>query len=63
MNSTDKKFATVLSILVFFVSGGVACTYTPTSGVNLVWVGTLGLLLFIGVGYVACTRNGNRSGI
>ena len=61
MNSIEKKFLSVLFILFFFVLGGVACTYTPASGVNLVWVEALGLLLFIGVGYVACSRKARAS--
>ncbi len=58
MKRTDKIFIAVLGILMFFVSGGIACTYA--SGLNLVLVGVLGVLIFIGSGYVACTIGQKR---
>lgn len=58
MKRTDKIFVTVLGLLMFFVSGGIACTYV--TGVNLILVGILGVLIFVAAGYVACTVGNNR---
>ncbi len=53
MKRTDKIFVAVLATLMFFVSGGIACTYA--AGLNLALVAVLGVLVFITVGYTACT--------
>lgn len=53
MKRADKIFIAVMATLMFFISGGIACTYS--SGLNLVLVGALGFLIFITSGYAACT--------
>ncbi len=53
MKRTDKIFLVVLGTLMFFVLGGIACTYF--SGLNLGLVAILGVLIFIASGYAACT--------
>ena len=55
-----KVFFVVMGILFFFVSGGVACTYSPTSGVNLILTAILGVLVFVTVGGVACNYGESR---
>ena len=55
-----KVFFVVMGILIFFVSGGVACTYSPTNGVNLILTAILGVLVFVTVGGVACTYSESR---
>lgn len=53
MKRADKIFVAVMATLLFFVSGGVICTYS--TGVNLILVGVFGFLIFIASGYAACT--------
>jgi hypothetical protein len=55
-----KVFFVVMGLSLFFVSGGVACTYTPTGGVNLILTAILGVLVFVTVGGVACNYSGSR---
>lgn len=55
-----KVFFIVLGTLIFFVAGGVACTYSPTNGVNLILAGVLGVLVFVAAGGVACTYSESR---
>ncbi len=55
MKRADKVFVTVMAVFLFFVSGGVACTYSAVEGVNLVLVAVLGILVFVASGYAACT--------
>ncbi len=59
MKLREKIFVVVLGILIFIVSGGIACTYF-TSGLNLLLVGALGVLVFVAAGYLACTYSQNR---
>ncbi len=59
MKRTDKIFLTVVGTLMFFVSGGIACTYF-TTGLNIVLVGILGVLIFVVSGYAACTIGGRK---
>ena len=60
MKLGEKIFLFVLGTLIFFVSGGIACTYTVTNGVNLILVGALGVLIFIAAGATACTYSNNK---
>ena len=55
-----KVFFVVMGVLLFFVSGGVACTYSATSGVSLILTAILGVLVFVTVGGVACTYSESR---
>ena len=55
-----KVFFVVMGILIFFVSGGVACTYSATSGVNLILTATLGVIVFVTIGGVACNYSESR---
>ncbi len=59
MKRWEKAFIAVLAVLVFFVSGGIACTYA-TSGLNLALVAVLGTLVFIGSGFAACTYSNRK---
>jgi hypothetical protein len=60
MRMKDKIAFTLLGLLIFFVSGGVACTYFGTGAVNTALAVVLGVLVFFTVGGVACTVGGNR---
>jgi len=60
MKLREKIFLVVLGTLIFFVSGGIACTYSVTNGVNLILVGVLGVLIFVAAGATACTYSNNR---
>ena len=60
MRLWTKIFFVVMGTLIFFVSGGVACTYSPTSGINLILTAILGVLVFVAVGGVACTYSESR---
>ncbi len=58
MKRTDKIFLAVVGTLMFFVSGGIACTYS--TGLNIALVGILGVLIFVTSGYAACTIGGRK---
>jgi len=60
MRMWTKVFFVVMGILIFFVAGGVACTYSSTNGVNLILVALLGVLVFVAAGGVACTYSESR---
>ena len=60
MKLWEKIFLAVLGTLIFFITGGIACTYTVTNGVNLILVGALGVLIFIAAGASACLCSNNK---
>lgn len=60
MKLREKTFLAVLGILIFFISGGIACTYSATNGFNMILVGVLGVLIFVAAGATACTYSNNR---
>jgi len=51
----------VFGVLIFFISGGVACTYSITGVVNLGLAIMLGVLVLFTVGAGACTYS-NKTG-
>lgn len=59
MRTREKVTFAVLGIMIFFISGGVACTYS-TQGINWTLVTVLGLLIFVTVGATACTVSNSR---
>ncbi len=60
MKLKEKVMFTVFGVLIFFISGGVACTYGSTGAVNPVLAVTLGVLVFFIAGAAACTYSNNR---
>jgi hypothetical protein len=56
----EKIAIAVLGVLIFFASGGVACSYGSTGTVNPILAVVLGVILFFAVGAVACTVGGSR---
>lgn len=60
MRLKEKIAFAVLGLLLFFVSGGVACTYSTTNAINPALAVTLGVLVFLTVGAAACTIGSNR---
>ncbi len=59
MKLWTKAFFVIMGLLIFFFSGGVACTYFST-GVDLVLTTVLGVLVFVTAGGIACTFAGTR---
>ncbi len=57
MKTWAKILFGVLGTMIFFVAGAAACTYTPTTGVNMILVGVLGTLVFLTAGGAACVYN------
>ena len=55
MRLKEKIAFVVFGVLIFFVSGGIACTYGGTGVVNPVLAVVLGVLVFLTVGAAACT--------
>ena len=60
MKLKEKVMFSVFGVLIFFISGGVACTYSGTGIVNPVLVVILGVLVFFTAGGAACTYSNNR---
>lgn len=60
MKLKEKITFAVFGLLIFFVSGGVACTYGSTGAVNPILTVALGTLVFFAVGAAACTIGGSR---
>jgi|GEM_PF-2303377 hypothetical protein len=60
MKMKEKAVFIVLGLLIFFFSGGVACTYGGTGTVDPILAVALGLSVFFTVGAAACTIGGNR---
>ena len=55
MKLKEKVIFSVLGVLIFFIAGGVACTYSTTGVVNLGLAIMLGILVFFTAGAGACT--------
>jgi hypothetical protein len=60
MKLKEKVIFSVMGLLIFFVSGGVACTYGGTGVVDPVLAVILGVLVFFTAGGAACTLGNNR---
>ena len=60
MKLREKVMFSVFGVLIFFISGGVACTYGGTGVVNPVLAVILGVLIFFTAGAAACTYGNNR---
>jgi hypothetical protein len=60
MRTREKIMFSVLGLLIFFISGGVACTYSTAGSINLGLAVTLGLLVFITAGATACTYTNSK---
>ena len=60
MKLKEKIAFVVFGVLIFFVSGGIACTYGGTGVVNPILAVALGVLVFFAAGAVACTYGSNR---
>jgi hypothetical protein len=60
MKLKEKIAIAIFGVLIFFVSGGVACSYGSTGAVNPILAVALGVIVFFAVGAVACTVGGSR---
>jgi hypothetical protein len=60
MKLKEKVMFSMFGVLIFFISGGVACTYGGTGVVNPVLAVVLGVLVFFAAGAVAFTYSNNR---
>ena len=60
MKLKEKITFAVFGVLIFFVSGGVACTYGGTGTVNPILAVVLGVLVFFAVGAAGCTIGASR---
>jgi hypothetical protein len=60
MKLKEKVIFSVMGLLIFFVSGGVACTYGGTGAVDPVLVVILAVLVFFTAGGTACKLGNNR---
>jgi lipopolysaccharide export LptBFGC system permease protein LptF len=60
MKTTEKVMFAVLGTIIFFISGGVACTYGGSGAINPILAVILGITVFITAGAAACTYGNNR---
>ena len=60
MNTKQKVAFAVMGFLIFFVSGGIAFTYSTTNVINPMLAVILGTLVFIAVGGSACASSNNK---
>jgi len=60
MKLREKIAFAVFGFLIFFLSGGVACSYSSTGAVNPIVAVLLGVVVFFVVGAVACSVSSNR---
>jgi len=60
MRTRDKVAFAVFGFLIFFVSGGIACTYGSTGAVNPILAVSLGVIVFFTAGAAACNYGNNR---
>jgi hypothetical protein len=60
MRLKEKIAFTVFGVLIFFISGGIACTYGGTGAVNPVLAVVLGVLVFLTAGTAACTYGNGK---
>ena len=56
MQRRDKIVITVLMIAIFFVIGGIACNYYNTLMIDPILAIILGVLVFVDVGAMMCSR-------
>ncbi|MFW9908966.1 MAG: hypothetical protein ACFFEF_10355 [Candidatus Thorarchaeota archaeon] len=56
MQTRDKVVITVLMIAIFFVIGGIACNYFNTYMIDPILSIILGILVFVDVGAIMCSR-------
>jgi Tfp pilus assembly protein PilX len=50
----------VFGVLIFFISGGVTCTYSSTGAINPILAVILGVLAFFTAGAAACAYSNSR---
>ncbi len=60
MKAKEKICIAVLGTLIFFLSGGLACTYGSTGTVSPVLAVLLGFMIFIAAGGAACKLGNQR---
>jgi hypothetical protein len=60
MKLKEKIAFAVFGVLIFFFSGGVACSYGSTGVVDPILAVVLGVIVFFAAGAVACTVGGSR---
>ncbi|MDT8781756.1 MAG: hypothetical protein IAX22_03800 [Candidatus Bathyarchaeota archaeon] len=60
MKLKDKLAFAIFGVLIFFVSGGLACTYGGTGVINPILVFILGVLVFFTAGAAACNYGNSR---
>jgi uncharacterized membrane protein len=60
MKLREKVMFSVFGLVIFFLFGGVACTYSTTGGVNIALAAALGVVVFLTSGAVACTIGNGR---
>jgi len=60
MKLKDKIAFAIFGVLIFFVSGGLACTYGGTGVINPILAFILGVLVFFTAGAAACNYCNSR---
>jgi hypothetical protein len=60
MKLKEKLSFGALGTMIFFISGGLACTYSTTNVVNPILAVILGGLVFVTIGASACTYSNNK---
>lgn len=60
MKLREKVTFAVFGLLIFFISGGVACSYGSTGSVDPILAVVLGVVVFFAAGAVACTVGSSR---
>ncbi|TFG27659.1 hypothetical protein EU527_18305 [Candidatus Thorarchaeota archaeon] len=60
MQLRDKLAITVLLISIFVVIGGIACNYFGRGVIDLFLVILLGILIFVTIGVIMCSRGKSR---
>ena len=61
MQLRDKVVITILLIAIFFVIGGIACTYFTTYIIDPILVILLGILIFVTIGAIMCSRGKSKA--
>jgi lipopolysaccharide export LptBFGC system permease protein LptF len=60
MKLKERIAFAMFGLLIFFVSGGIACSYGSTGVVDPILAVVLGVIVFFAAGAVACTYGSNR---
>ena len=60
MKTIEKVMFAVLGTMIFFISGGIACTYGGSGIINPILAAILGITVFFAAGAAACTYSNNR---